>query len=430
MRARTTLEERAEFILRHQGGETLGEIAQAYGVSHSCVRYWWRCYQRNEGLQSHYHREASGVLTRFAPLVRYVILRLRLAHPKWGPSRIRYHLRQRPSLRGIRLPSETQISRYLHQWPRFRRQRQRSAVVNAKASPLTSVHQCWQVDFKMGLALPDGTQVNLHTVHDPVGDVCITARVTPAGQVGKKPQRVSLADVQQTLRSGFTRWQTLPDEVQTDNEPLFAGNVSERFPSRFTLWLIGLGIRHHTIRPGKPTDNAEVERNHRTLNAYTIQDHKARTVAELQTLLDQACSELAFDLSSQAHTCAGRPPVVAHPELLLPRHPYQPAREAALFDLKRVDHFLTQFTWERTVTATGQVSLGGQHHYYSVGRAYAHQRIFARFDPTDRYFIFSLMAEPWQTIARRPARHLDSADLLGFNMVPQQLPLELLFAKG
>jgi transposase InsO family protein len=430
MRKQTTIEQRATFVLRHQAGETLAEIAKACGVSHGCVRKWWRRYQRGEGLQSRYRQQATGPLARFDPLIRYVLLRLRLAHPHWGPNRLRYHLRQRPSLRGLRIPSETQIGRYLHQWLRFRRQRQHRPPAKPRREAPSRVHQCWQVDFKLGIVLGDGTLVNLHTVHDPVGDVCITARVTPAGQVGEKPRRVRLAELQQTLRLGFVRWQTLPEEIQTDNEALFAGNVSEGFPSLFTLWAIGLGIHHHTIRPGKPTDNAEVERNHHTLNAYVIQGRQAATAAELQARLDQACDELAFALTSHAHTCAGRPPVVAHPELLRSPHPYQAPVEAALFDLNRVDRFLAQFTWQRKVTATGQVSLGGQHHYYSVGRAYANQAIFARFDPTDRHFIFSLTAEPWQTVARRPLRHLEAADILGFNPVPQQLPLELHFVKG
>ena len=34
-------------------------------------------------------------------LVRYCILRLWLKHPRWGPDRIRVHLKKRSSLRGL-----------------------------------------------------------------------------------------------------------------------------------------------------------------------------------------------------------------------------------------------------------------------------------------------------------------------------------------
>ena len=44
------------------------------------------------------------------------------------------------------------------------------------------MHQRWQVDFKLGLPLTDGSQVNLTTVRDPVGEVCIAAQVSPAAR--------------------------------------------------------------------------------------------------------------------------------------------------------------------------------------------------------------------------------------------------------
>ena len=267
-------------------------------------------------------------------------------------------------------------------------------------------------------------------MHDPVGEVCITVQVTAAGMAGQKPKRVTFRELQSTLRSGFQRWQTLPAEVQTDGEALFAGNRTEQFPSQFTLWLVGLGIRHRLTRPGRPTDNAAVERNHRTLNDYAVRGHETCSLPELQAVLDQAWYDLAFVLPSQAKGCAGQPPVVAHPELLHPTRPYQTEQELALFEMQSVDHFLAQFTWHRIVGKTGQVSLGGQHHYYSVGRTYAAQQVAIRFDPTDRHFVFTLLDDPQQPIARRPARDLDAADLLGYELGPQQLPLAFVTEKG
>ncbi len=52
----------------------------------------------------------------------------------------------------------------------------------------------------------------------------------------------------------------------------------------------------------------------------------------------------------------------------------------ALFDLERVDIHLATFTWERKVGKTGQITIGGHHQRYSVGRAYARQQILVRFD--------------------------------------------------
>jgi len=428
MAPRTTIEQREAFIQRHVQGETYAEISHAYGVSWQCVRYWWHRFRRGEGVKHQYQRAGHQLLMRFSPLVRYAILRLKLKHPHWGPQRLRYHLQQRPTLVGQRVPSVTQIGRYLHQWVRFRRPVKRKRLPAAAVPRPTRVHQCWQVDFKLGIALTDGTQVNLHTVHDPVGEVCIAAQATLAGTTGHKPQRVRLDELQTTLRLGFCQWGTLPAEIQTDNEALFTGNPIERFPSRFALWLIGLDIHHHTIRPGKPTDNAGVERNHRTLMDYVVSTEALASAAAFQRHLAQGWHELTFDLPSAAPGCAGKPPIVAHPDLLQPPRPYQAGQEWALFDLQRVDHFLAKFTWQRKVTASGQVSLGGQHHYYSVGRAYAKQLVWVRFDPTDRHFVFFADASATQCLVRRPARHLSVADLTGVPPQPTQLLLPLIFA--
>ena len=118
MTIKTTMEQRRQFAEQHQSGRTYVEIAERYGVSSMCVRYWCRRLRRGTKRKV---REKLGLLSRFDPLVRYVLLRLRLEHPGWGPNRIQSGLRKRASLLGQALPSEAEIGRYLHQWPRFRR---------------------------------------------------------------------------------------------------------------------------------------------------------------------------------------------------------------------------------------------------------------------------------------------------------------------
>jgi len=433
MAEQTTPRQRRRFYERHLRGETYQEIADSEGVSRECVRYWCRRQRDGGDCRTIYRREPAGLLRRFHSLVRYCVLRLRLEHPRWGPNRIRAKLKKRPSLRGLALPSEASIGRYLHQWPRFRRQANEKPRRKRPREP-TEVHQCWQIDFKMGIALEDGSLVNLHTVRDPVGEVCIGAFVFPSGQEGQKASKPTLAQVRSVLRTCFTCWGTMPDEVQTDGEGVLIGRPQDPFPAAFTLWLVGLGIDHLVIRPGKPTDNAEVERCHRTVNDYAVVGNEDADMIHLQHILDEAVYELAFELSSRAEGCGGATPVVAHPELLQPRRPFQPEHELALFDLDRVDAYLATFTWERKVSKTGQITLGGRHQYYSVGRTYARRQVLVRFDPADRHFVFldpdCSEEQEEKEIGRRPARDLNVADLTGLatwpaGLGPQQLPLPL-----
>lgn len=430
----TTPAQRRRFYQRHLQGESYPEIADHEGVSKACVRYWCRRQRDGGSYRSLYRRAPAGLLHRFDPKVRYSVLRLKRAHPRWGPSRILFHLKKRLSLRGVRLPSQASIGRYLHQWERFRR-RPHKEVCRERPKPPKRVHQRWQIDFKLEIALKDGSLVNLCTLRDVVGEACIGAFVFPAGKVGRRARRVSFAEVRSALRLCFARWGTLPEEVQSDNETLFVGQPQDDFPSRFSLWLRGLRIVHLVSRAGKPTDNAEVERANRTIYDYAVVGNQDADLARLQLILDGAIDELSHELPSRAEGCGGLPPVQAHPELLQPRRPFQPEHELALFDLQAVDAYLSTFTWQRKVGKTGQMSIGGQHQRYSVGRAYADRTVLVRFDPNDRHFVFFHADDPDTQIGRRPARDLAIEDLTGLavwpmGLGPQQLALPLSFQEG
>jgi len=426
---RTTPEQRQEFHHRHQQGESYQEIADSTRWSKECIRYWCRRQRDGGSCQTIYHRVATGILSRFALIVRYVILRLRLEHPRWGPNRIREKLKRRPSLRQHRLPSEASIGRYLHQWRHFRRNPTHKPV-RARSKLPTAVHQRWQLDFKVEIRLQDGTHVNLHTVRDPVGEAYIGDFVFPTR---RRQGRIQLEEARAVLRQCFARWSTLPAQVQTDGEPVLVSPRQDAFPSVFTLWLAGLGIEHCVIQ--RVTQNAEVERCHRTINEYAVIGNEDKTVVELQRLLDQATHELNWELPSRAEGCAGRPPVIAHPELLQPRRPFRPEQELALFDLSRVDAYLATFIWRRIVDKNGRVSLGGKEHRYSVGRKHAGQEIEVRFDPGDRHFVFTQVNGSEQVIKRLPAKGLDVESLIGWATWPvglglQQLPLPLQWTTG
>jgi hypothetical protein len=295
------------------------------------------------------------------------------------------------------------------------------------------VHQRWQLDFRVRIPVADDQLVHLHSAYDPVGAACTGAQVFTTGQHSQH-QRVRLENVQAFLRLCFARWRTLPQEIQTDGETVLAGKPGEgTFPSRFRLWLKGLGIEHLVIRPGKPTDNAEVERCHRTINDYAIIGNETATPDRLQTILNNALDELIFELPSQAKDCQGQPPATAYPELLHSPRPFHPEHELACFDLRRVDQYLASCTGPRRVGTDGRVRLGTERYY--VGTAHAQRHILVHFDPVDRHFVFYDSEDRDDEIRRLPAKALDVEDLTGLAEWPiglglQQLPLPLCFAEG
>lgn len=425
---RTTPAQRHDFYRRHLRGETYQELAEGAAVSKECVRYWCRRQRDGGQCESRYHRSPQAQLSRFSPVVRYAILRLKLAHPRWGRERIHYHLQKRPSCHGCQLPHPSSIGRYLHQWSRFCRQRRIKPKQRPKAAAPTAVHQRWQLDFKVNIEQADGQKLALHTLVDQYSGACITAQLLPKKTAVQKDERITWREAQATLRCGFSLWGTMPQEVQTDNETALIGRPGMDFPSDFTLWLKGLGISYATIRPGKCTDNAEVERGHRTIHDYAIVGQENLPVSDLQLTVQQAARELTFALSSHAKSCNDRPPVSAYPELLTPLRPYQLAHEFALFDLSRVDAFLASFHWLRQTDKVGTLQLGGHKRRYCLGRKYAYVQCYIRFDPADRQLVFALGDNPQQEICRRPIRQVTAWELIGLDdpsveLIPQQLPL-------
>jgi hypothetical protein len=432
MLKRTDEAMRRRFYQDHLRGSSYADIAAETGFSKECVRYWCRRQRQGGSVVSHYLGPACGVLRGFHPLVRYVVLKLRLQHPGWGPGPLRLGLQKRPSLAHRRLPHTSQIGRYLHQFERFRRKKRAvPSPVRPRQPGYTT--QRWQLDFKMGLPLRDGSLVNLYTCCDPFAEACVGAWVFPAGRVGQAPKKVVQEQVRTFLRACFARWQVLPSQLQTDGESTLVANRGPNdFPTTFTLWLAGLGIQHLVIRPHRPTDNSEIERMHRTVYDFALKGCRLTDPTQLNAALTDSVTTLVYELPSHATHCHGLPPIQAHPELDHPERLFQPEWELAQFDLDRVDQYLAQFTWERRVGKTGQADIGSQ--TYSVGRSQARKLVSVRFEPQTRQLVFS--GQPDGTgkdgveLKRHVIRGCEVLDLIGFAIPalapgPQQLPLPL-----
>lgn len=427
MAERTSEGQRIEFYRRYLQGETYAEIGKSCGVSLECVRYWCRKQKNGQGVKSRWYLPKRGVLSQFQAEVIEHIKDLRSQHPRWGPNSLRMHLEDKTDLKGKRLPSPASIGRFLHEDPENRR---RSKIKPPEPLPvtLTHVHQRWEIDFKVKIHLQGGETVQMHTVTDPFSGAHIGVNLYLAGH---DTSRVPLVDVQATLRACFTEWGTLPEEIQTDGEPILVATAGE-LPTEFTLWLAGLGVVHRRITPGKPTENGSVERGHRTINDYGLQGQLHRSRIDLQDFLNECRADLNARYPSRAKGCGGQPPLKAHPELLQPLREYRPEYEMLLFDLHKVYALLASCPLERKVGKMGQISIGGSRELYLVGRNFARQFVQIRFDPETRKFVAYFSSDDGQLleIKRWPPQNLEADHLLWPGEpapihFPQQLPLPL-----
>lgn len=420
-----TQAEREQIFLLKRSGQTFAQIAQALEISPACVRKWWR-RGRDQGmlglLERKRGRPIAGALSTFSPQVRETSLKLKREHKRWGANRVLIELQKDPALTGLTFPSRSRLYALFHQeCPECL-----SIWTHHKAVPptptVTAVHEEWQVDHQEGHRLLDGSIATVCTIRDPYGAAMIASQAFSV-KTEKHWRKLTWEEVRQVLRAGFAEWQTLPDSVLTDNEMGLGGNPNDPFPSWLSLYLAGLGIQHNFIRSHRPTDQPQVERNHRTLDGLTDDECSRQDLSNFQQSLDQERYLYNDQFPSRASDCGGYPPLQAHPELLHPRRPYQTELEAILFDMQRVYHYLAGFTFERKVNRNGQVTLKG--HPYTVGLAHKQKQISVRLDEQTQEWMFLERDEQDQEkeLNRRPLFGLDFVLLTGLEKPEGLAPL-------
>ena len=427
----TTIQQRQEMAQLSAQGQTYQAIAVQLGVSVWTARKWIRQAKRGglAALVSVLGRPATGSLSDFDPLVRYVALRLKRQHPTWGAAYVVKKMSERPSLKDKTLPEATTVWRYWRSfgdrlWPKRR-------PAEAQLPAAGVVHGLWQMDAKESVPVAGVGVVTVNQARDEFGRATVMHRIHPAERAEQQIVKLTSAEVQQDCRIAFSQW-GLPDAIQTDRASLFVGEDPTPFPTALSLWWLGLGIAHRLIPPHTPKRNGSVERSHRTLDERTLSGQSFNGADHLQRQVDADWYELNAECPSRAKGCHGQPPLVAHPELLLPRRPYQPEWELDLFDLQRVDEYLATQTWIRTVSQVGQVSLGG--YRYGLGIAWAGQTVRISFEVQPRQFVFTQVrpetkrgqAPPELSPVRLPAQGLTLPDLTGLLAALAELPVRQL----
>jgi hypothetical protein len=382
----TTVHQRQEMARLAEAGQPYQVIADQTSVSVWTVRKWVR--QAKAGglaaLLTHFGRPAIGPMAGFDPLIRYVALRLKRQHLTWGAAYVVKKMSHHPLLQDKKLPDATTVWRYWRSFgDRLRKQRHpREAKL-----PLAGIaHGVWQLDAKESVVVAGVGATTFNQARDEFGRVTVMHRIHGAEAPDQRIVKLTTAQVQQDCRIAFTQW-GLPDAIQTDHASIFVDADPSPFPTPLTLWWVGLGIEHRLIPRHTPKRNGSVERSHRTLNERTLSGQQFSSAAALQDQVDADWHELNAECPSRAKGCNGQPPLLAHPELLVPRRPYQPEWELELFAMARVHRYLTSLTWTRSVSQNGQVSLGGTH--YGLGRKWAGQTVTVSFDAADCQFIFS-----------------------------------------
>lgn len=381
MRRYTSYANRQEIVTFREAGDSYREIARKTGWSFEVIGKICRAYQKQsqKALQpKRPGRPGTGPLSTFDPMVKYACLRIKCQHARWGPDIVLSELAQRSWARDVKLPSASRIGAYFSQFgERLVKVRQHKQLPQAKElePALRFAHSCWQMDMDERITLPGCGLVNILNLVDYATGIKIGSLVFSARRK-KQRCRVSWPQMQASLRQVFTKW-GLPKRIRTDRDRVIVSEGNYPFPKLFTLWLVGLGIEHELIR--RVTENGCVERAHQTwegrLDGYGPFDE----LEDWQDIIDYELWRMNAVLPSRGRNCRRQPPLMVYPEARIPLRFYQPADELAIFDLHRVQDYLSSGQWFRKTSVNGVFSLNNQ--TFNLGRAYKESIALITYNP-------------------------------------------------
>ena len=412
-RAPITQAEKQLMSQKKAAGESLMQISVEMQCSYEAVRKWWR-YERDQDKPRARGRPKRGPVSTYPAPEREKAVELKKAHPHWGPETVKLELKKTLHLKTEELPSAARLSVLFKQRCADAVQPRQRRSLPPPDPKVVNAHQRWQMDAKEGI--PVGAErVNVQEIRDIFSGLMITSQAFVT-TTATRWRRLSRAEHQQALRLAFTKW-GLPLEVQTDNDGEFVNPNDLTFPSPFTLWLVGLGVTHVLSRPHRPTDQPQVERNHRSMGDFVWKDQTFETVKQLQQALDQQCDRYNQEYPSQTAHCHGAPPLSVFPTARTTGRTYHPDVEWDMFDLKRVDAFLAQFIWSRKVAKNGVAYVAD--HYYDVGSAWKGRSVVVRYLADSRSYRFE--DAKGALIKILPAQGLEKEHLIG--LIPAHFPL-------
>jgi hypothetical protein len=201
---------------------------------------------------------------------------------------------------------------------------------------------------------------------------------------------------QRVLRRLFARF-GLPEQLRVDNGMPWGSQGD--LPTDLACWLAGLGVGVLPNPPRQPQRNGVIER-YQDVGQSWGEPESCASAAELQrrlNTLDRWQRELD-------PTADGRPRWVVYPGLKHSGRRYDPAREAARWELRRAWEFVGSHLVRRQVDSQGKVSLYNR--AYAVGVRWRGRTIWVGFDPEAGAWVFQ--DEQGHEIRRQAAAELSA----------------------
>lgn len=230
-------------------GISIRLVCRAFGISQTCYHYQGK--QRAENIDIAEH-----------------LLRLTHNQRNWGFGLCFLYLR---NVKGYRW-NHKRVYRIYRELELNLRIKPKKRIVREKPEPLAVpeiINQCWSMDF-MHDQLSDGRSYRLFNVIDDFNREALRIDI----DLSLPSERVVRALDQ------IIEWRGKPLTIRSDNGP-------EYISSTLANWARSQGIKLDYIQPGKPQQNAYIERYNRTVRYDWLNQHLFDSIAEVQEYATQ-----------------------------------------------------------------------------------------------------------------------------------------------
>lgn len=269
---------RTEFVLRvFEAKVPFNDLCKEFGISRKTGYKWKERFLEKglEGLTDQSRRPISSPQQLGESSVCSIV-KLKLAHPSWGPRKIRMVFAR--SFPDCELPSDSTFKRILDNAGLVERKTRKPSSQSGRiANRIEADHpnQVWTVDFKGWWRTGDNNRFEPLTIRDLYSRFVLCTQALPDSKT-------------ESVKAAFERvfsMYGLPEVIRSDNGSPFAAANSPMGLSRLSAWWLALGIDLDRIPPARPDQNGAHERMHRDI-ALEVEGKSASDFKAQQSALD------------------------------------------------------------------------------------------------------------------------------------------------
>lgn len=342
------MEQRYDAVLMViRDGFRVSEVATKFHVSRQTLYKWMADYETDglEGLKDRSHRP-HHVPHQLDGEREAAIIRLRLAHPFWGPVRIAHYLTRE----GLEAPSLMTIHRVLSRKGLIVERAARKKLPTYKRWERARPMELWQMDVVGGVLTEVGVEAKILTGIDDHSRFIVCAGIMARATL--RPVCAHLVDALE--RHG------VPEEILTDNGKVFTNRFGKTdAETLFDRICRENGVTHRLTAPRSPTTTGKIERFHRTLREEFLTGRVFTSLVAAQRELDNFI--LLYNTDRPHSSLAMDTPATR----FYRRDDLSEGKQLALSDPR---HLRDGAEWvARTVNVNGVVTVSGQ--AFSVGKS-------------------------------------------------------------